>query len=330
MPSGSAAARQWPPDVAGRTYLQRIAQPLRPGDPVLFAMPQVAPDDARPPATPPVTSAAPASGPVLRRTPSRVASPAPMQAPSPRSAMSPAPANAAAPPPAMSAHGPDSAVASPVPAPVVAGEPPLITALALTPPAMQAPLAAAPAPMDVPAASPLELRTTEAVAPTAPTPTVPTSEPPSASVAAAIDPPAAARNARRCAAAGPRGTARSAPRLVQRRLVTPAGRRRRAFISARWRCAPRLRRFLFRCRRPRPVPHRVPRRRRSRVAMPGASASCRAEPQWHGAHPISRTSPMSSRGCCRPRWTAPCRRRATSRSPATVRTRHGPPTATAI
>ena len=147
MPSGSAAARHWPPDVAGRTYLQRIAQPLRPGDPVLFAMPQVAPDDARPPATPPVVSAAPASGPVLRRTPSRVASPAPMQAPSPRSAMSPAPADAAAPPPAMSAHGPDTPLRRRCRRRSLPGS--RVRALALDPPAMQAPLAAAPAPMDV-------------------------------------------------------------------------------------------------------------------------------------------------------------------------------------
>src|SRR5579864_7397278 len=111
MPSGFAAARHWPPDVAGRTYLQRIAQPLRPGDPLLFAMPQVAPDDARPPATAPVASAAPSSGPVLRRTPSQVASPAHMQARSPRSAGSSAPADVAAPSPVLSAHGPDGAVA---------------------------------------------------------------------------------------------------------------------------------------------------------------------------------------------------------------------------
>jgi len=190
MPSGSAAARRWRPDVAGRTYLQRIAQPLRPGDPVLFAMPQVAPDDARPPATPPVASAAPASGSVLRRTPSRVASPAPMQAASPRSAASPAPADTTAPPPAMSAHGPDIAIAPPAPAPFVAGEQALITGAALS--AIQAPLGAAPPSVDLPAASPLEVRTTETVAPIAPTPTVSTREPISASVAAAaIDAPAA-------------------------------------------------------------------------------------------------------------------------------------------
>lgn len=190
MPNGSAAARHWPPDVAGRTYLQRIAQPLRPGDPVLFAIPQVAPDDARPPATLPVASVTPASGPVLRRTPSRVASPAPMQAPSPRSAVSPAPADATAPPPALSAHGTDSAIASPAPAPVVAGEQALNTRRA-DPPAVQAPFVAAPVHMGVPTASPLEARTTEAVAPIAPAPAPLTSEPPAASVAAAIDPPAA-------------------------------------------------------------------------------------------------------------------------------------------
>lgn len=183
MPSGSAAARHWPPDVAGRTYLQRIAQPLRPGDPVLFAMPQVAPDDARPPATAPVVSAVPVPGPVLRRTPSRVASPAPMQAPSPRSAVSPVPAAATIPPPALSAPGREIAAASPVPAPVVAGELPLITGAASPP--TQAPLAATPAQIDVPTASPLEVGMTEAVAPTAPTQTAQTSEPPSAPVAAA-------------------------------------------------------------------------------------------------------------------------------------------------
>ena len=190
MSSGFAAARRWRPDVAGRTYLQRIAQPLRPGDPVLFAMPQVAPDDARPPAMPPVASAAPASGPVLRRTPSRIASPPPMQAPLPRSAVSPAPAEATTPPPMMSAHGPEIAAASPAPGPVVAGESSLITGAPL--PAIQARFGAAPPSVDLPRASPLEVRTTEAVAPIAPTPTVATRESTSASVAAkAIDPPAA-------------------------------------------------------------------------------------------------------------------------------------------
>ena len=190
MPSGSAAARHWPPDVAARTYLQRIAQPLRPGDPVLFAMPQVAPDDARPPATPPVASVAPASGPVLRRTPSRVASPAPMQSPPPRSAVSPAPANATAPPPTLAAHGSEIAAASPVAAPVFAGEPPSSSAHD-NPPAMQAPSAAVPASvsMDGPAAAPLALRSTEGVAPAAPVPALSTQEPPSESAAvAAIDP----------------------------------------------------------------------------------------------------------------------------------------------
>ena len=160
---------------------------------MLFAMPQVAPDDARPPATPPVVSAAPASGPVLRRTPSRVASPAPKQVAPPRLAVPPAPAEAMAPPPALSADGPASAVAPLVPAPVVAGEQAVSTRRA-DPPAVQAPLSAAPEPvsMDVPAGLPLELRTTEAVAPSAPALTVPTSESPSASVAAAaIDPPPA-------------------------------------------------------------------------------------------------------------------------------------------
>jgi hypothetical protein len=199
MPSGSAAARYWPPDVAGRTYLQRIAQPLRPGDPVLFAMPQVAPDDARPPATPPVTPAAPASGPVLRRTPSRAASPALKQTPSPRSPMSPAPADAAAPPPVLSAHAPEIAVASPAPAPVVAGAQALSTRRPDDPPAAQAPLAAAPEPapapvsMDGPAAAPLELQSTEAVALTATVPTVSPPGRPAVPVTAAIDHPPAAR-----------------------------------------------------------------------------------------------------------------------------------------
>jgi hypothetical protein len=44
--------------------------------------------------------------------------------------------------------------------------------------------------MDVPAASPVEANTTEAVASTAPAPTLSTREPPSAPEAAAIDPPA--------------------------------------------------------------------------------------------------------------------------------------------
>ena len=37
---------------AARSYLHRIAEPLRPGDPVLFAMPQASFEEARPPAQP--------------------------------------------------------------------------------------------------------------------------------------------------------------------------------------------------------------------------------------------------------------------------------------
>jgi hypothetical protein len=59
---------------AARSYLHRIAEPLRPGDPVLFAMPQASFEEARPPAQPhgavlPAWSAASdaSAPPVLRR-----------------------------------------------------------------------------------------------------------------------------------------------------------------------------------------------------------------------------------------------------------------------
>ncbi len=61
-----------------RSYLQRIAEPLRPGDPVLFAMPQASFEEARPPALPhgavlPVLSAPSdaSAPPVLRRKAAR-------------------------------------------------------------------------------------------------------------------------------------------------------------------------------------------------------------------------------------------------------------------
>lgn len=59
MPSASAAFNPKRPDMARRTYLQRVAEPLRAGDPVLFAVPHAPPDEARPAANPIITPASP-------------------------------------------------------------------------------------------------------------------------------------------------------------------------------------------------------------------------------------------------------------------------------
>lgn len=82
--------------MAGRSYLQRIAEPLRRGDPVLFAIPSATPDEARPFATAraaPITTAS--SAPVVRRKPLAVAPPV-ASAPAPAAlASSSAPLSAA-------------------------------------------------------------------------------------------------------------------------------------------------------------------------------------------------------------------------------------------
>ena len=52
MPSAYAALRLWRPDMARRSYLERVAQPLPPGQPVLFAAPRPVGDAARPAAAP--------------------------------------------------------------------------------------------------------------------------------------------------------------------------------------------------------------------------------------------------------------------------------------
>ena len=95
MPSASAALRPARPDaVARRSYLQRIAEPLRPGDPVLFAVPRPPPGEARaavemPPTPRPAAALhAPAHSP---RAEARLA-----PATSPNAAHKPAPAEAAA------------------------------------------------------------------------------------------------------------------------------------------------------------------------------------------------------------------------------------------
>jgi hypothetical protein len=62
MRSASDASGYWPPDMARRSYLRRIAEPLTPGLPALFSVPRAAPDERRPPA-----ASASASTPTLRR-----------------------------------------------------------------------------------------------------------------------------------------------------------------------------------------------------------------------------------------------------------------------
>jgi len=131
--------------MAHRSYFQRIAEPVRLGDPLLFAMPRAAPDEARPPAVPPAaaTTVTPSAASVLRRAPARAAPPlapaalpatpsvvpaTPSTVPAIPSAQVPAiatPANAAprglasaVPPPAAA-----PAVPAPPPGPLSAAEP---------------------------------------------------------------------------------------------------------------------------------------------------------------------------------------------------------------
>ena len=76
--------------MARRTYLQRVAEPLSPGNPVLFTVSRPAIEDAQPAIVAAPTQTAPAAAPVLRREPAR-------DIPGPRSKVS-----AAAPDPAPS------------------------------------------------------------------------------------------------------------------------------------------------------------------------------------------------------------------------------------
>jgi hypothetical protein len=77
-----------------RSYLQRIAEPLRPGDPVLFAVPQPSPAEARPTAEMPTSH--PAA--TLRRATTDVASTTAAKAPGTGVAPAAPPAAGAAPP----------------------------------------------------------------------------------------------------------------------------------------------------------------------------------------------------------------------------------------
>ena len=94
--------------MARRSYLQRIAEPLRANDPVLFALPHPAPDEARPAAMNPIlASGAVSTTPMLRRAPARaISSPAPVAASG--SSVPPAPA-AVAPADAVANAMPDAA-----------------------------------------------------------------------------------------------------------------------------------------------------------------------------------------------------------------------------
>jgi hypothetical protein len=76
MPSASAASRRKRPEMARRSYLQRIAEPLRAGEPVLFAVPGAGPEDARPATASAVVESGVASNPsTLRRAADRATSP---------------------------------------------------------------------------------------------------------------------------------------------------------------------------------------------------------------------------------------------------------------
>jgi hypothetical protein len=86
MRSASAARRHKRPDMARRSYLQRIAEPLRARDPVLFAVRGAGPDEARPAVAPAVPdTATPANAATARGTPPRTSALAPVTtAPAPR------------------------------------------------------------------------------------------------------------------------------------------------------------------------------------------------------------------------------------------------------
>jgi hypothetical protein len=77
MRSASAACGRSPLDMARRSYLRRIAEPLKPGLPALFSVPSAASDERRPPA-----ASASAGTPTLRRaTALRPAASSPGRAP---------------------------------------------------------------------------------------------------------------------------------------------------------------------------------------------------------------------------------------------------------
>ena len=91
MPSASAASGWKQPDMATRSYLQRIAEPVRPGEPQLWPVRHARVDEARPAvkhdsSTSPIPApAAPARPTAVRRSPAAAAhaSRAPMLAPPP-------------------------------------------------------------------------------------------------------------------------------------------------------------------------------------------------------------------------------------------------------
>jgi len=129
--------------MARRSYLQRIAEPLCAGDPVLFAVPHPAPDEARPAAmNPTLASGAASSAPLLRRAPARADSlPAPVAAsrpflPQARAAVAPADAVANAMP---DAAGTSAFQASSAERHAAAAEPGMRSAPPRSPEPVQAP-----------------------------------------------------------------------------------------------------------------------------------------------------------------------------------------------
>ena len=117
MPSVSGALKPAQPDtMARRSYLQRIAEPLRAGDPVLFAVPHAGADETRPAAQPSASIAAapPGRATLRRRATGRDPQHAPVADRATRSAPLP---EAAAPADAILSAAPDAATSQPPPAP---------------------------------------------------------------------------------------------------------------------------------------------------------------------------------------------------------------------
>jgi len=127
MRSASAARRLKRPDMARRSYLQRIAEPLRARDPVLFAVRGAGPDEARPAVAPAVSAAgAPASAAAGHGAPPRAApSSAPLAA-TPLAARASTPRGKSRPGAEPAPTGPTNPTAEPSPGPL--GSPLAVTA----------------------------------------------------------------------------------------------------------------------------------------------------------------------------------------------------------
>jgi len=232
MRSASGAPNPRRPDVSGRSYLKRIAEPRKGDLPPVFAPPRAAPEDTRPPAAAwPVTAQA---NPLEPRSPDAAVRRAPAASPAPPAPLASAIAAAARPaatveafsptpmanpPPVAAIPAETRAVASPVPRAVVFPAADIETPRPDTSRSAPGPTLAAPAseplqtiatPQPAPSAPPDREAPASSAPPLAPKEVVAVASLPPVSAPIAVGGPTAARApdspapASRAAGAGPR------------------------------------------------------------------------------------------------------------------------------